>query len=165
MTGLFVEGQGKAQVTGDQRRQPTILLCSVTGQVQQRAAEHHAGQQRCRRQVAANGFEDRPQAHAAEIQATQVLGERNGAPSQRHRIAPQLRVETLATALVTQAALGGNRATSGQKVARAVGQQSLFVAVDQVHGVTPFLASGRPSTRLAITLSCTSDAPPEMVRA
>ncbi|MCY1435413.1 hypothetical protein D9M71_515090 [compost metagenome] len=165
MAATLLQRQGQAPLTANRCLQPLLLLPGRTGQCQQRAGQHHAGQQRRRRQVLALGFEDRPQAHATEIQPAEVRRKRDRAPAQLHRLAPQLAVEALRHALVTQAPLCRDRAACGQEVVGTVSQQALFVVVTQVHADTPFLPSGRPSTRLAMTLSCTSEAPPEMVRA
>jgi len=163
--GLFVQRQRYTPLTADNRRQPAVLLLRIALQVQQRTAEYHAGKQRRSAKVATDGLKNRPQALAAEIQATEVLGKRNRAPAQCHGVLPQLRVKAARLGLIAQGALARYRAARGKELTGTVGQHALIFVVKQVHGEFPYFTSGRPRTRLAITLSCTSDEPPEMVRA
>ena len=53
----------------------------------------------------ADGFENRPQPHAAKIQPAEVFRKRNRTPAQRHRVLPQLSIEPAGTVLITQGAL------------------------------------------------------------
>ena len=101
---------------------------------------------------------------------TLANGEREGFNTMAYRESEVERIAHVAfkaarLRLITQGALTGHRAARRQKLTGAVGQQALIFVIKQVHGEFPYFTSGRPRTRLAITLSCTSDEPPEMVRA
>ncbi|MNE83102.1 hypothetical protein D3C80_1798920 [compost metagenome] len=109
------------------------LLGGRASQLQQRAAEHHTGQQRAGAEVAAELLEHRAQALAAEIQAALFLGERNGAPAQLDHFAPQGAVEAERRLVVAQAPLRSHRAACGEKLAGGIGQQALFFAIYQAH--------------------------------
>ncbi len=129
----FIHRQRDALVAADQRCHPLRLLRCGAGELDHRAAEHDARQQRRGRQVAADLLEHRAQALAAELKATERFREGNRAPAHVDHLAPQRGIEALGRTLVAQLALGGDRALRHQELGGGVGQQLLLFGINQTH--------------------------------
>ena len=146
-------------------QQPQPLQLALARRAQQAGAQGGGGQQRRGREVPPGLPGQHPQPAQAKVQPAGLLRHQRSGHAQPRHLAPHLRRVAQLVAAVAQPAQVRHRHLVGKKRLGGALQVLLLLAEGQAvagRHDDPAQSVGRPSTRRAMTFSCTSEVPPSI---